>query len=100
MSNYFVTRHPGAREWAARQGIDAQQITHLDINTIKKGDLVMGTLPVSIAADVIERGGRYLHLDLKTPEKDRGRNLTADEMAQWGACLQEYHIVKTGNAAS
>ena len=35
MSTYFVTRHPGAVEWAARRGISADRtLIHLDLNQI------------------------------------------------------------------
>ena len=94
MANYFVTRHPGAIEWAAMKGLEAVQITHLDIAIINSGDVIMGTLPINIAAQIIEIGARYLHLELDLPEENRGRDLSPDEMEQFGARLQEYHIVK------
>ena len=92
MSNYFVTRHKGAAVWAARQGIDAEAVTHLDPETLKPGDVVMGSLPVHIAAQVCARGARYLHLAMETPPEARGRELTADDMARFGARLEEYVV--------
>lgn len=92
MTAYFVTRHQGAVEWARRQGIEAAAVSHLDIETVEAGDMVLGTLPVSVAAEVCARGARYLHLTLDTPPERRGRELSADEMAAFGAKLQEFEV--------
>lgn len=54
---WFVSRHPGAVEWLAEQGLEVDRmIAHLDIRQIQSGDWVMGTLPVSLAAEVCARG--------------------------------------------
>ncbi len=92
MTTYFVTRHKGAVEWSRGRGIEAQHITHLDPKTIKSGDIVLGTLPVHIAAQVCARSAKYLHLSLKTPPKRRGEELTAADMDAMGAELVEYEI--------
>ena len=91
----FVTRHPGAVEWARRRGITAEMIDHLDEDTIARlrpGDIIMGVLPVSVAAQICARGGRYLHLTMNIPPEARGRELTADDMERYGARLEEYSI--------
>ena len=92
MTHIFVTRHPGARAWAHTQGIAARQVTHLDPETVRGGDVVMGTLPVHIAAQVCARGARYLHLRLDLPPDLRGRDLSADDMTRAGARLEPYHL--------
>lgn len=92
MTTFFVTRHSGAAEWAARQGITSETVAHLDIERIAPGDQVLGTLPVSLAAEVCALGGRYFHLTLSVPPDWRGRELTADDMTRFGATLEEYHI--------
>lgn len=92
MTAVFVTRHPGAVEWAARRGIAARMVAHLDPDAVQRGDIVMGTLPVHVAAQVCARGGRYLHLQLDIPPQARGRDLTADEMERLGASLREFLI--------
>ena len=66
MTTLFVTRHPG--------------------------DVVIGTLPVHIVAEICARGGRYLHLTLDVPPQARGRELTADDMERFGARLEEYEV--------
>lgn len=90
MATYFVTRHPGAVEWARRQGIDAQLITHLNPAQVEKGDTVLGTLPIQLVAGINERGARYLHLEISLPEAQRGVALSAEEMDRLGARLIEY----------
>lgn len=95
MTTYFVSRHQGAKDWAKQQGIDIDQmVEHIDPDTIKQGDLVIGTLPIHLAAAVQENGGRYLHLTLNLPPELRGKELSAEDMKQAGAKLIEYKIRK------
>lgn len=94
MSTYFVTRHAGAVDWARRRGIDATMKAHLDLEQVRPGDTVLGTLPVHLAAQVNERGGRYLHLELNVPEAARGAEWSAEDMERFGAELVEYRIAR------
>lgn len=90
----FVTRHPGALEWAARRGLRVdQQIAHLDPEQIHAGDVVIGILPVNLAARVCERGARYFNLSLDLPQDARGRELSADELEAYGARIEEYRVL-------
>ena len=93
---YFVTRHPGARDWAAAEGIAIdEQIDHLDITKIRPGDVIIGSLPVNLAAEVCGRGGRYLHLSLELPAELRGKELTVADMRQCGARVEEFQIQRS-----
>ena len=93
MTTWFVSRHPGAIEWAGRQGLRIDhQIAHLDPASIAPGDIVIGTLPVNLAAEVCARGGRYLNLSLDLPPTARGRELSADELDAFGARIEGYDI--------
>jgi CRISPR-associated protein Csx16 len=94
MATFFVTRHQGARDWASKKGIQAEIVAHLDSASIRKDDVVIGTLPVNLVADVNAKGARYLHLVLELPMEARGRDLTAGEMEKFGAALQEYSALK------
>lgn len=96
MTTLFITRHPGAVTWARAQGIEAEMRGHLDPATVAAGDVVMGTLPVHLAAAVCARGARYLHLELDLPPEARGRDLTAAEMARFGARLTEFVVTEVG----
>jgi len=94
MTTYFVTRHPGARDWAAEQGITVDLlVSHMDPEGIQPGDVVLGTLPVNLAARVCERGARYLHLSLELPPTLRGRELSTEDMRTLGARLEEFRIM-------
>lgn len=95
MTTRFVTRHPGAREWATQQGLEVDEfVVHLDPSIINPGDVIIGSLPVNLAADVCDRGGRYLQLSLKLPLALRGRELNIEQMQDCGACLEEYRITR------
>ena len=77
---WFVTRHDGARDWAARRGLSAVMVDDLNKATLKPGDRVMGSLPVHLAAQICAAGARYFHLVLHLPPEQRGRELSADEI--------------------
>ncbi|TSE30394.1 CRISPR-associated protein Csx16 [Tepidimonas charontis] len=95
MTTYFVTRHPGAVEWAARQGLAVDAvIAHLDPDEIQSGDVVIGTLPIHLVAQVCARGGRYYNLSLDVSLDARGRELSADDLIRYGARLEEYHVAR------
>jgi CRISPR-associated protein Csx16 len=93
VTTFFITRHPGAREWAARQRLAIDRwVTHLDPADVNVGDTVIGTLPVNLAAEICERGARYLHISLRLPAQARGRELSADELERLGAHLENFDI--------
>ena len=102
MTTWFVTRHPGAVEWAARQGLHIDRhVAHLAPASIAPGDTVIGVLPVNLAARICERGAHYLNLSLDLPAEARGRELSADELESYGARLEAFviHAVTTTSAA-
>jgi CRISPR-associated protein Csx16 len=93
-TTYFVSRHPGAVEWARRQGLAVDHwLAHLDPAVVQPGDTVAGTLPIHLAAQVCAHGGRYLHLSLDLPAHLRGRELSVQDLDDAGARLEEFHIV-------
>lgn len=93
MTTYLITRHPGAIEWANRQGLQVdKQLAHLTPALVQPGDLVIGTLPVNLAAEVCERGGRFYNLSLDLPPEARGRELSADDLERYGARIEGYLI--------
>jgi len=90
----LVTRHPGALASAIRRDLPAVvQQSHLDPAVIQTGDVVIGTLPVPLAAEVCQRGARYCNLTLDLPEAMRGQELSADELSALGARLEEFRVV-------
>jgi putative CRISPR-associated protein (TIGR02620 family) len=46
---FAVTRHAGAAEWMQGRSPDAKIVAHIDPDDIRRGDIVMGTLPVNLA---------------------------------------------------
>jgi CRISPR-associated protein Csx16 len=93
MSVWFVSRHAGAQQWAADEGFAVDHmITHLEPGNIIGGDVVIGSLPVNLAAEICARGARYMHLSLPLPPELRGKELSAEDMRRQGATLQEYRI--------
>lgn len=93
MTTYFITRHPGARDWAAAEGLRVDRvIDHLEPASLTTGDIVIGSLPVNLAAEVCARGGAYLHLSIDLPAELRGRELTAEQMRACGARLERYMV--------
>ena len=89
---FIVTRHAGAQRWLAMRGIQGELHPHFDTAQVKPGDQVVGTLPIPLAADVVERGGVYFHLDLRVPPEYRGKELTAEDMDRFGAKITGYVV--------
>lgn len=95
MKTYFVTRHPGALEWAQRNGFEnAEIVAHFDPSVVHPGDQVIGTLPVHLAGQVCEKGGRYFHLSMAVPADRRGTEISADDMEEFGAHVKEFKIME------
>ena len=93
MTTFFISRHPGARDWAEARGVVVDRwVDHLDLNSVAPGDRVLGTLPVHLAAAVCERGARYVHLSLELPADQRGRELTGADMERLGARLEAFEV--------
>jgi CRISPR-associated protein Csx16 len=96
MTIWFVSRHPGAVEWAKTQGFDVDRwVAHLDINEIAACDTVIGTLPVQMAADVCARDAHYLNLTLDLPFEWRGKELSAADLLATNARLEEFTIIRS-----
>jgi CRISPR-associated protein Csx16 len=95
MTTYFISRHASAVAWANSQGVHVdQQLAHFDVSIVQAGDVVLGTLPVNLIAELNARGGRYLHLTLELPAELRGKELSVADMQAYGARLEEYRAVR------
>lgn len=100
MTTYFVSRHDGAHRWARilqkrgwlPQNIDVY-VEHLDPGPLRRGDVVIGTLPLAQIAQLRRRGVTFWNLDLNVPPQLRGRELTATQMASLGATLTDYRVI-------
>ncbi len=95
MTTWFVTRHAGAKEWAARQGLEVDQVVdHLELEQVEDGDTVLGTLPINLVAELNEMHVRYFHLILLLPPSLRGTEISADMMEQLDAQLEEFAVLR------
>ena len=95
MTIWFVSRHPGALEWALCNGIAFDRhIAHLDTESVAAGDTVIGSLPVNLAAEVCNRGAAYWNLSMRIAAQDRGRELSAKELQGYNATMERYEIRK------
>jgi len=100
MREIFVTRHSGAVDWAIRHNYispdkEVEVISHFgdeNINSLKEGDVVRGTLPINIVQELNAKGVHYWHLSLNIPADARGRELTADDMDNFGCSLIQYSV--------
>lgn len=93
MTTYFVSRHPGAIEWAARQHFHVDRVVpHLDLTLVQPGDTVIGSLPVNLAAQVCAAGAAYWHLSLEVPAELRGCELSADDLERLGARVEPFDV--------
>ena len=92
MTVWFVGRHPGAKEWAVRQGlaIDAW-IEHLTDQAVA-GDTVIGTLPINRVAALNQIGVRYINLSLDLPMEWRGKELDYEMMQACKPCLELFDV--------
>ncbi|WP_077731421.1 CRISPR-associated protein Csx16 [Methylocaldum sp. 14B] len=95
MTTYLVSRHSGAHEWFAEQGVPVDvRLEHLNPEIIGDGDIVIGSLPVHLAAEVCAHGARYIHLVLDLSPEMRGKELTAEDMRKAGARLEEFVVTR------
>src|SRR5690606_41979840 len=88
----------GAQEWLRRQGITGREVAHLDLGQVAAGDKVVGTLPISMVAELCALGACYYHLELNLLREQRGRELSADELDAAGARLVPYEARRVEDA--
>ncbi len=99
MTTWFVSEYERSHFWLKtmlKKGklpdlqVD-QWVTALDVNQIQEGDLVLGTLPLSIILQLNERKARFKALVLKRMPRP-GQEFTATELAHAGARFIEVHM--------
>lgn len=79
-----------------KNGVDFDvHLTHLnDDMPLKAGDVIIGTLPINIIAQINAMGVRYIHLSLTIPPHLRGVELNVDELNECQATLEEFLVKK------
>ena len=94
MAVWFVSRHPGAIDWMAAQAdwqVD-HWVAHLHVDEVQAGDVVLGTLPLGMAADVCAKGARSWFLEVPMQATQRGQELSAALMTDMGCRLTEFVV--------
>lgn len=100
MTVWFVSRHPGAIAWAKNQGLPVDRwVTHLNAEDVAAGDLIVGTLPMTAAGIVCEKGARFFSLEVRLAEHQRGRELSEDELKHLNCTLQEFKVQRIAQDA-
>ena len=95
MTVWFISRHQGAIDWIAQQSINIDRFKqHLDINDIQADDIVIGTLPIHLAAQVCEKGAKFYFLSVNVTKEQRGKELTAKQLTEQYCSLQPFFIQK------
>ncbi|MCP2041860.1 CRISPR-associated protein Csx16 [Neisseria sp. HSC-16F19] len=93
---YFVSRHPGAIAWIKQQKewqVD-RFISHLDPQEIAAGDIVLGTLPLHLAAEVCKRGAVFYFLTVPQQEAGRGTEYTLEDMQAMACSLRRFEVLE------
>lgn len=95
MTTYFVSRHQGAIEWIKQQVIQIDRfVEHLNIDEIQADDVVIGTLPIHLAAEVCHKGAKFYFLSVNVSREQRGTELTREQLEKQGCSLQQFYIKK------
>ncbi len=94
MTIWFVSRHPGAQQWAAQKGFTIdKQVEHLNPDDIQADDKVLGTLPIHLAAQVCQKHAEYWHLSLDIPAEWRGKELSTKDLQRFQARLEQFTVM-------
>lgn len=96
MACYFISRHPATKVWVKQQGIRIDHwLEHLqDMASLSQGDVVYGTLPIQLVADLNARRIRYVHFSITLPEKLRGKELSVNELSLCEPRLEEFEVIR------
>ena len=90
---WFVSRHEGAIEWAKHFDLPVDVwAKHLSVADISAGDVVLGTLPVDLIAQLSAQSTRVYFLVMPLRLNQRGHELSLEEMLQMQCYLQEYVV--------
>lgn len=95
MAVWFVSRHQGAIDWMKTQPIEVDHwVSHLDVECIQTQDVVIGTLPLHMVAQICEKGAQFYCLSIHIQETQRGQELTATQLDQYACTLQPFFAKK------
>lgn len=88
---WIISRHPGAKKLMVEMGFTGTFRNHINIDEISTGDVVVGTLPVQLIAQLCQQSIEYWHISINLAEADRGQELSAGKMKELGFRIERYH---------
>jgi putative CRISPR-associated protein (TIGR02620 family) len=95
---FIVSRHTASPQWI-KEKIPHKKfeevITHLNEENkklIRKGDTVIGNLPLEEIAHLCKKGVTFINLHLNLKEEHRGKELSLEEFLQADPELQQYNL--------
>ena len=94
MTDYFISRHEGAREFAKCHLPEAIISNMLDLDILRPRDRVYGILPIDLAAKVCAKGASFFALVFDRTGYARGSEMSVDEMVKRGAHLVPFHVAE------
>lgn len=90
----IVSNVDATLEWLRSHDVfrDFQQVSYLGdlVRTLRPGAIVVGSLPLHLAAKICEKGAEYWYINFRRPRRDN-RNLTAAQLAE-SATVERYHV--------
>ena len=90
---WFVSRHEGAIDWAWSQGLPVDVwANHIKVSDVGADDVVMGTLPVDMIAQLNVRGVKVFFLTIPLTLAQRGIELTMEDLQKSGCYLQACEV--------
>lgn len=97
---FIVTRHIGIvsviKEMLKGTNFETVKVLPFwsdnDTKELKKGETVIGVLPVDIIADICEKGGNYYHLFLNIPQELKWKELTEEQVRNLKPRLEEFSV--------
>lgn len=91
----IITRHQATVEWIKSTLFDTDTVqvsNHYTPGMEEGAAYVVGILPVNLIADLCRKGVRYYQVVMDVPEEFRGKELTIEQMDEFGARLVEYYV--------
>lgn len=95
MTTWFISRHTGAIEWVKQQNIQIDCFeSHLDTSLVQAGDVVIGTLPIHLAAEVCQKGAKFYFLSVNVTREQRGTELSCEQLTEQQCSIQPFWVEK------
>jgi len=85
----IITKHQGAIDWLAKQGITGDIRTRVKAEDIENQD-VIGALPFYLAC--LTKSISVISMEI--PRENKGKDISCRQMDEYGAKLNKYRVTK------